>query len=215
MAILIYLKLSSLRRRPFCLHLFVFNQRRLSYKCDISIGGALKIDTNIESCLVFNSLQRLAPQIDGHVNLLCDKGRCYTISACLVPEKKNLICFKITTPHLTQKNRPRQRAAPASESPPKTRPAVGIIANMFTWEWNIFRSKLFVFRLFFVSPGLPSPHQWPPLHQTKGLAGKLLGVFQRKARCWGSGAAGWLSAVASAPSKEYIKGIFHKKKFFL
>ena len=98
MAILIYLKLSSLRRRPFCLHLFVFNQRRLSYKCDISTGGALKIDTNIESCLVFNSLQRLAPQIDGHVNLLCHKGRCYTISACLVPGKKIKLVLKSQLP---------------------------------------------------------------------------------------------------------------------
>ena len=86
MAILIYLKLPSLRRRPFCLHL---TRGDSLHKCDISTGGALKIDTNIESCLVFNSLQRLAPQIDGHVNLLCHKGRCYTISVFLVPRKKS------------------------------------------------------------------------------------------------------------------------------
>ena len=64
------------------------------HKCDISTGGALKIDTNIESYLDFNSLQRLAPQIDGHVNLLCHKGRCHTISAFLVPGKKLKLVLK-------------------------------------------------------------------------------------------------------------------------
>ena len=59
------------------------------------------------------------------------------------------LSYKGPVSHLTTKKRRRQRAAPARERPPNMRPAMGITANMFTWE-SAFNS-LFFFVFFSLS----------------------------------------------------------------